>query len=252
MSKSPIPKTKEEIILMRESGKRLAVIMRELEKIVRPGISTWEIDKFAEKMILEKDGVPTFKGYSGFPSTICASLNEEIVHGIPSRKKILKNGDIFKIDIGMIYKGWHSDMARTFPVGNVSKEADLIIKTVKKTFYQGISAIKTGKKLNAYSKAAQKFAEKRGFSVVRNLVGHGIGKELHEDPQIPNYFDKKSCNFKLKKGMTFALEPMINAGTYETVLADDGWTFKTADNFLSAHWENTVVITNNGVEILTA
>lgn len=255
MDRRPNIKTEEEIKLMRESGRRLALIMLELEKIVRPGINTEEIDAQAEKMILKMDGVPSFKGYGDskdpFPATICASLNDEIVHGIPSQKIKLQEGDIFKIDIGMKYKGWHSDMARTFAVGEISEEGEKIIKTVRKVFYQGISAMKVGKKLNRYSKATQKFAEKSGFFVVRNLVGHGIGRELHEYPQIPNYFDKKSCNFNLEAGMTFALEPMINAGNHETKLGDDGWVFKTIDNSLSAHWENTVLVTDKGIEILT-
>ncbi len=255
MSRRPKIKTAEEIRLMRESGRKLASVMLELEKMVYPGISTGEIDERAEKMILQMGGMPSFKGYGDskdpFPATICASLNDEIVHGIPSQKIKLQEGDIFKIDIGMKYKGWHSDMARTFAVGEISEESKKIIETVRKVFYQGVSAMKVGKKLNRYSKATQKFAEKSGFSVVRNLVGHGIGRELHEYPQIPNYFDRKSCNFKLEAGMTFALEPMINAGSHETKLGDDGWVFETVDNSLSAHWENTVLVTDKGIEILT-
>ncbi len=244
-----------EIGLMRESGRRLALVMEKIIDAIHPNVSTWEIDKLAEKMIFELDGEPSFKGYgdgeNSFPATICASINEEIVHGIPTKSRILKDGDIFKIDIGMKYKGWHSDMARTVAVGEVDKNTQKIIKVVRSAFYKGVSVIKEGKTLDNYSKAVQKFVEKEGFSVVRNLVGHGIGRELHENPQIPNYFDKKKNKFKLKRGMTFALEPMINAGKHETILSNDGWTFKTADNSLSAHWENTVAITKNGVEILT-
>ncbi len=249
-------KTEEEIEIMRVGGRKLADIMNELEIKSQAGVNTWEIDQLADKLIVEFGGEPSFKGYGGeasdaFPATICASLNSEVVHGIPSKNTILKDGDVFKIDIGMKYKGMHTDMARSFAIGNADENARKIIDTVKAVFYGGIAVLKVGKKLNKYSRRAQKIAEKNGFSVVRNLVGHGIGKSLHEDPQITNYYDKKFCNFKLEAGMTFALEPMINAGGDETVLGEDGWVFKTKDNSLSAHWENTILITKKGVEILT-
>lgn len=248
-------KTDKEIAAMREGGKILAFIMDELEKNILPGISTFEIDKVAEKLILENDGIPSFKGYGGgkhpFPATICASLNNEIVHGIPQKEVVLKEGDIFKIDIGMKFKGLHTDMARSFAVGKIDKDKQKIIDVVRECFYEGVGAIKAGKKLNRYSKAVQKYVEKNGFSVVRNLVGHGIGKKLHEFPQIPNYYERGVGKFKLEPGMTFALEPMINAGDYETRLGKDGWVFETRDGSLSAHWENTVLITKEGVEILT-
>ncbi len=241
---------------MREGGKKLAQIMNELEKKSAIGISTKELDDLAEKMILQIGGKPSFKGYgetgASFPATICASLNDEIVHGIPSADRILQNGDVFKIDIGMKYRGFHTDMARTFLIGDgKNKEGIKIIETVKKSFYKGVAKLKPGKRLNDYSKAVEKFVRKRGFSVVENLVGHGIGEELHEYPQIPNFGRSKECEFELRPGMTFALEPMINAGTHRTILADDEWTFKTADGKLSAHWENTILITDKGVEILT-
>lgn len=256
MSKEVSIKTEEEIKSMREGGKKLAQIMSELEIALKPGISTWELDEIAEKRIIEAGGIPSFKGYGAssgkpFPGTICSSLNSEIVHGIPRKDVEVKEGDIVKIDIGMKYEGFHTDMARTFSVGKVSPEKQTIIDTVRESFYQGVSAMKPGKKLNRYSKAVQKYVEKNNFSVIRGLVGHGIGEKLHEAPQIPNYFDRKSCNFRLEPGMTFALEPMINAGTYEIKLANDGWTFETKDGKLSAHWENTVLITEDGVEILT-
>ncbi|EKE21451.1 MAG: Methionine aminopeptidase [uncultured bacterium] len=248
-------KTEKEIEAMREGGKRLAFIMEELEKNVLPGASTDKIDKLAEKLILEADGTPSFKGYGGgkkpFPASICASINSEIVHGIPKKEVILKDGDVFKIDIGMQYQGMHTDMARTFAVGKIDKDKQKLIDTVKESFYQGVAEIKAGKKLNRYCKAVQKYVEKNGFSVVRNLVGHGIGKKLHEYPQIPNYYERGCCKFKLEPGMTFALEPMINVGDFETKLGKDGWVFETRDGSLSAHWENTILITKEGVEILT-
>jgi len=256
MSENISVKTKKEIMVMREGGKILAGVMNEMEKMVAPEISTWNLDELAEKLILKAGGKPSFKGYgdsSGktFPRTICSSLNNEIVHGIPRKNVKLKEGDIIKVDVGMKYKGMHTDMARTFAVGNISVEKQKIINVVRETFYQGVSAMQVGKKLNCYSKIAQRYAEKNNFSVIRDLVGHGIGKELHEPPQILNYFNRNSCNFKLKAGMTFALEPMINVGSSEIKLADDGWTFETKDGKLSGHWENTVLITEDGIEILT-
>lgn len=248
-------KTEEEIMAMREGGKRLALVMNELERNILPGKSTWEIDDLAEKLILKSGGTSSFKGYGGgkkpFPASICASINNEIVHGIPSKKVLLKDGDIFKVDIGMKYQGMHTDMARTFGVGKIDNKKRQIIEVVRESFYQGISELKPGKKLNRYSKAVQKYVEKKGFSVVRNLVGHGIGKKLHEFPQIPNFYERGVCKFRLEPGMTFALEPMINAGTSETKLGSDGWVFETRDGLLSAHWENTVLITKEGVEVLT-
>ncbi|MDD3497960.1 MAG: type I methionyl aminopeptidase [Candidatus Moranbacteria bacterium] len=249
-------KTDEEIEAMREGGKRLAGIMNKLEDAAIPGVSTWELDQTAEKLIAEAGGIPSFKGYGesggkSFPAAICASLNAEIVHGIPREDRRLKEGDIFKIDIGMEYRGLHTDMARTFPVGKVSPEKQKITDIVREAFYEGVKAMAVGKRLNLYSKAVQKYAVKNDFSVVRGLVGHGIGRELHEYPQIPNYFDRKSCRFRLRPGMTFALEPMINAGTYEIKLAEDGWTFVTKDGKISAHWENTVLVLEDGIEILT-
>lgn len=249
-------KTVKDITSMREGGKKLAQVMSELEKMVAPGVSTLELDALAEKLIKEAGGIPSFKGYGAasgkpFPGTICSSINNEIVHGIPRKDVKIKEGDIIKIDVGMKYEGFHTDMARTLPVGKVSIDKQKIIDTVRESFYQGISAMKPGKKLNKYSKAVQKYVEKEGYSVIRGLVGHGIGKKLHEYPQIPNYFDRNSCNFRLEPGMTFALEPMINVGTHEIKLSSDGWTFETEDGELSAHWENTILITSDGVEVLT-
>ena len=241
---------------MREGGRKLAQIIKKLGDKIEPNISTWELDKLAEKLVFDIKGFPAFKGYGAesgnpFPATICASLNEEVVHGIPSKNVILKNGDIIKVDIGMKYKGMFTDMARTFLVGDADVDAKKITETVKESLDRGIKKIKPGKNIGEYSKEVQSFVEKRGFSVIRNLVGHGVGRHLHEDPQIPNYEDSRFGSVILKPGMTLALEPMINVGTYETVLGDDGWVYKTADGQLSAHWENTVLVTEKGVEILT-
>ncbi len=253
-------KKKEEVEIMREGGKRLAEIMNELIDYARPGISTIEIDKLAEKLVFDKGGKPSFKGYSGgmakgFPATICASINSEVVHGIPNKKKILQEGDVFKIDIGMKYKGFHTDMARTIIIGkNVTNQttvAQKLVNVTEQSFWKGIKKIKAGSYLSDYSKIVQKFVEKNGFSVVRNLVGHGIGREVHEDPQIPNYYSRKYQDVKLEAGMTLAFEPMVNVGSFETVLGRDGWVFLTKDGSLSAHYENTVAITEVGVEILT-
>ncbi len=249
-------KSQKEIDLMRASGQRLAQVMNELEKKVVAGVSTEEIDEEAEKLIYSLGGIPAFKGYGGpnnpFPNTICASINDEVVHGIPSAQKILKQGDILKIDIGMIYNDHYSDMARTFPVGKINSAAEKIIKTVRESFYQGLSKIKSGAWLSDYSKAVQNYVERQGFSVVRNLTGHGIGRHLHEEPSIYNFYDKNNYqDLRLKEGMTLALEPMINAGRYETILGNDGWAFLTIDGKLSAHWENTILVTRKGSEILT-
>ncbi|TSD02367.1 MAG: Methionine aminopeptidase [Parcubacteria group bacterium Athens0714_25] len=250
-------KNEKEIALMRESGRRLAQVMVELGRAVHPGVSTLELDKLAEELVLQKEGIPAFKGYgketgNPFPATICASINDEVVHGIPSENVVLKEGDILKIDIGMKYQGFFSDMARSFGVGNIGEKEKRIIETVKNSLSDGIKKIKKGGRLSEYSKAVQSCAEGNGYSVVRNLVGHGIGRKLHEDPQIPNYYNRKMGDLKLEVGMTLALEPMINEGGYETRLGDDGWVFKTKDGKLSAHWEDTVLVTEKGVEILTA
>jgi methionyl aminopeptidase len=255
--KNMIPiKNKSEIEAMRKGGKILAEIMDRLEKKIAPGKNTSELDKLAEELVFANGGTPAFKGYGGevqkpFPATICTSLNDEVVHGIPSEERFLCEGDIIKIDIGMKYDGMFTDMARSFPVGKISREAQDLIDVTEQCFRQGVKKMKAGNFLSDYSKAAQKNAEQNGFSVVRNLVGHGIGKELHEDPYIPNYYNKKYQDYRLAAGITLALEPMINAGGFETVLGKDGWTFRTKDGKLNAHYENTVLITEKGTEILT-
>jgi len=250
-------KNQSEIETMRRGGRILAEIMAKLEKEIAPGKNTLELDKLAEKLVFANGGEPAFKGYGGgegqkpFPATICASINSEIVHGIPSEKKVLRFGDIIKIDIGIKYRGMFADMARSFPVGEINAKARKLIDVTEQCFWRGMEKMKAGNFLSDYSKAAQKNAEENGFSVVRNLVGHGIGWELHEDPYIPNYYNKKYQDYRLETGMALAFEPMINAGGPETILSKDGWTFKTKDGQLNAHYENTVLITEKGAEILT-
>ena len=248
-------KTESELDVMRKAGKALAEVMRELAKIVKPGASTLQVDELAEKLILNCGAVPAFKGYgekrNPFPATICASVNDEVVHGIPSDGIILKDGDIFKIDIGLKLDGFFADMARTFAVGKASAEAQKLIEVTEKSFWKGVSNLKEGANLSEYSKTVEAVANEAGFSVVKNLVGHGIGRNLHEDPQVPNYFERGYRDLVLKAGMILALEPMVNEGTFETVIGRDGWVYMTADRKLSAHYENTIAITKNGIEVLT-
>lgn len=249
-------KSSQEIEKMRESGKKLSMVMDEIKKSIEIGISTLALDKIAEEKILKLGGIPAFKNFGSesgnpYPATICASLNDEIVHGIPAENIVLKEGDILKIDIGMKYEGMFSDMARTFAVGKISKMAKKLKETAEKSFWEGISKIKDGAMLSDYSKTVQKYVESNGFSVVRDLVGHGIGKELHEDPQIPNYYNENYYDLKLRSGMVLALEPMVNEGSWQSVIGKDDWVFKTKDGKLSAHYENTVLITDDGVEVIT-
>ena len=248
-------KTQQEIEIMRKAGRALAEIMRALEKEVRPGIDTLQLDKLAEELVFARGGKPAFKGYGDsknpFPATICASINDEVVHGIPHENKILSEGDILKIDIGLSIDGYFSDMARTFAVGEISEQAKKLIEVTEKSFWKGVGDLRNGAMLSSYSRAVQKLVEGNGFSVVKNLVGHGIGTELHADPQVPNYFEKGFRDLELKAGMTLALEPMVNVGTFKTVLDKDGWAYCTADGKLSAHYENTILITEKGIEVLT-
>jgi len=246
-------KTEKEITIMREAGRRLCAVMDELEKKVQPGISTHELDKLAEELVFANGGAPAFKGYgersNPFPATICASVNDEIVHGIPSTETVLSEGDILKIDIGMKYQGFFVDMARTFAVGKISREAQNLIAATEECFWAGVGAMKPGARLSDYSKAVEGYITP--YSIVRNLVGHGIGRELHEEPQIPNFYDGSMPDFELEAGMTLALEPMINEGIHQTRIGKDGWVFETADGKLSAHYENTILIKEDGVEVLT-
>lgn len=244
-------KSSREIELMREAGRILSIVHDEIKKIIRPGITTLEIDTYAENLIHKMGCIPSFKGYEGFPASVCISINDEVVHGIPSRDRILQEGDIVSIDGGVIYKGFHSDAARTWAVGKISTEAEKLIKVTEESFYEGIKYAKEGYYLYDISKAIGEYCEARGYGVVRDLVGHGIGRELHEDPQVPN-FKQDRKGMKLREGMTLAIEPMITNGSYEVAWnEEDGWTVTTYDGSLSAHYENTILITKGEPEILS-
>ena len=245
-----IIKSDEEIDLMRESGKVTGFILKELENFIKPGLSTADVDRFVEDTIRKNGMIPTFKGYGGFPASACVSINEEVVHGIPSKKRILKEGDIVSVDVGSTYKGYVSDAARTYPVGKVSDTAIKLMEATKASFFAGIEFCKVGYRLSDISHAIQVRAESEGFSVIRDFVGHGVGQEMHEDPQIPN-FGRPGRGPRLAKGMVFAIEPMICEGKYDVRTLSNDWTVVTLDGKLSAHYENTVVITDGEPELLT-
>ncbi len=244
-----IIKSKQQIELMREASKIVAETHQILKEAVRPGISTLELDKIAEDNIRKYNAIPSFKGYGGFPGSICASVNDEVVHGIPG-SRILKEGDIVSLDIGAYYKGYHSDSAKTHGVGVISEEDRKLIEVTKQSFYEGIKFAKEGYRLSDISHAIQEYVEKYGFSVVRDLVGHGIGTQLHEDPQIPNY-GLPGKGPRLQSGMVLAIEPMINAGRYKVKILSDDWTVVTADGKKSAHYEHTIAITEDEPIILS-
>lgn len=243
-------KSEREIALMREAGRLLAITHDELSRALKPGMSTWEIDHLGEEIIRSFGCVPNFLHYNGYPASICVSVNDEVVHGIPSKKRIIQEGDIVSLDAGLIYKGYHSDAARTHAIGAVRPEAEKLIQVTRESFFEGIKFAKAGNHLHDISAAIQQYAERFGYGVVRDLVGHGIGTHLHEDPEIPN-FKTRGRGIKLRPGMTLAIEPMINAGGYEVEWMDDDWTVVTADGSLSAHYENTILITEGEPEILT-
>lgn len=243
-------KSAREIELMTEAGKILAIVHDELEKALRPGMTTKEIDKLGEEVIRSYGCVPSFLNYNGYPASVCVSVNDEVVHGIPSHKRIIKEGDIVSLDAGVIYKGYHSDAARTHAVGEISKTAADLIKVTEECFFEGIKYAKEGNYLFEISSAIGRYANARGYGVVRDLCGHGIGSHLHEAPEIPNY-EMNRRGPKLRRGMTLAIEPMINVGTWEVDWLDDDWTVVTRDGSLSAHYENTVLITENGPVLLT-
>ena len=254
-------KVAEEIEIMAEGGKLLAKIMKELEKQVRPGITTKELDKVAEDLILKSGGKCSFKGYQGFPTCLCASINEEIVHAVPSERK-LKEGDIISLDLGILYKGFHTDMAVTLPVRIVNPEVQRLIDVTKKALEIGIEKLKPGNYIGDISKAIQKYVEREGFNVVRELCGHGIGRKLHEAPQILNSvsFDEmtvdkvkyqEDAKIKLKEGMVLCLEPMVTVGDWRIKKSKDGFGYETEDGSLSCHFEHTIAVTENGAKILT-
>lgn len=243
-------KSAREIELMREAGKILAKVHEELGKAIQPGMSTLDIDRLGEKLIRGFGCVPSFKNYNGYPASICVSVNNEVVHGIPNKHHIIQEGDIVSLDAGVIYKGYHSDAARTHAVGQISPEAQKLIDVTRQSFFEGIKFAKAGNHLNDLSSAIQAYAESFGYGVVRDLVGHGIGSHLHEDPEVPN-FSRNRKGIKLVSGMTLAVEPMINIGTPNVEWLDDDWTVVTKDGSLSAHYENTILITDGEPEILS-
>lgn len=243
-------KSRSEIEKMRIAGRITGLALVEISKHIRPGVSTKELDKVAYDFIKRHGATPSFLNYNGYPASICASVNDMVVHGIPSKDIILKEGDIISIDIGAYKDGYHGDAARTYAVGEISDEAKRLIAVTKQSFFEGIKYANHGAKLGDISSAIQNYVEENGYSVVRDLVGHGIGKELHEDPSVPN-FGRQGKGVKLAKGMTLAIEPMVNMGEYDVAVLDDDWTVVTEDGSLSAHYENTVLITDGKPEILT-
>jgi methionyl aminopeptidase len=243
-------KTPEQIELMRLAGRIVSEILDELEKAVAPGVTTWDLDQLAERLIYQKGAQPAFKGYLGFPACLCASINEEVVHGIPSRKRALREGDLMKLDFGVKFQGWFGDSARTVPVGQVSEQAKALLEVTRESLFKGIEQMKPGNRIGDIGAAVQQHVEARGFSVVRDFVGHGIGTKLHEAPQVPNY-GRSGDGMRLRAGMVLAIEPMVNVGTPKVEVLEDDWTAVTLDRKLSSHWEHTVLITESGPEILT-
>lgn len=243
-------KSNHEIELMREAGHLLEKVHDDLATCIRPGISTGELDRIGDEMIRSLGCTPNFLNYQGFPGSFCICLNDEVVHGIPSKKRIIQEGDLVKIDAGLIYKGYHSDAARTYAVGEVSREARQLMEVTKQCFFEGLKMARAGNHLNDISKAIGAYAAKFHYGIVRDLVGHGIGTHLHEDPQIPNYPQKRR-GIRLIPGMTLAVEPMINVGRGDVAWEEDNWTVVTMDGSLSAHYENTILITDGDPEILT-
>lgn len=238
-----------EIEYMRKAGRLVGETLARLEEVVRPGITTAELDRIAEEFIVKHNAKPSFKGYHGFPASICASVNKEVVHGIPG-SRVLQEGDIISIDCGAILNGYQGDAARTVAVGNISQQAEKLIQVTKESFFKAVEKAYVGNRLSDISAAVQNYVESFGFSVVRDFVGHGIGKDMHEDPEVPN-FGRPGRGPKLLHGMVLAIEPMVNIGQYDVLVESNDWTVVTQDGSLSAHYENTVAILNNGPEILT-
>lgn len=243
-------KSAREIELMREAGRLLALVHEELAKIIRPGISTKDIDRACEEMIRSYGCTPNFLNYQGYPGSVCVSVNEEVVHGIPTDRRIIQEGDIVSLDTGLIYQGYHSDAARTHAVGEVSSEAQKLMDVTKQSFFEGIKMAKAGNHLFDISNAIDAYIRPYGYGIVRDLVGHGIGTHLHEEPEIPNFAQRRR-GLRLQPGMTLAIEPMVNLGTADVRWMKDGWTVISADHSLSAHYENTILITEGEPEILT-
>ncbi|HAJ26991.1 MAG TPA: type I methionyl aminopeptidase [Syntrophus sp. (in: bacteria)] len=244
-----ILKQPSEIEKIRESNGIVAEILAELKERVQEGVTTLELDRISEELVLKKGAKPAFKGYRGYPFSLCASINEQVIHGLPSQR-VLTEGDIVGLDFGVYYHGFYGDAALTVPVGRISEEASMLLKATEESLDRAIQEATVGNRLGDISAAVQKHVEAEGFSVVRDFVGHGIGRNLHEDPQIPNY-GSKGRGVALKAGMVLAIEPMVNAGTYKVRMLTDGWTAVTADGRLSAHFEHTIAITDHGPEILS-
>jgi len=249
-------KGRRELALMRQAGRIVVYVWEAMADTVAPGVSTAQLDEIAETIIRKNGAIPSFKGYphrgvNDFPASICVSINQEIVHGIPSAERVLHRGDIVSIDVGVIYKGYQGDGAITLPVGEVSEEAQRLLAVTRSALAAGIAQARAGNQTTDISRAIQRCAESRGYQVVREYTGHGIGKQMHEEPQVPNYYQEGMRSYTLEPGMTLALEPMVNVGTWRTRALPDGWTVETADGKLSAHFEHTIAITDGEPEILT-
>ena len=243
-------KSEREIELMREAGTILATVHEALKEMVAPGITTMDLNKKADELIRSYNCIPSFLNYNGYPASICVSVNDEVVHGIPDSKRVLQEGDIVSIDAGVIYKGYQSDSARTWPVGEISEAASRLIRVTEESFYEGIKFAREGNYLHDISNAIGDYVIKNGYSSVRDLVGHGIGTAMHEDPQIPNFRQKRK-GIRLMAGMTLAIEPMVNIGRYDVCVLDNDWTVVTEDGSLSSHYENTILITKEEPELLS-
>ncbi len=243
-------KTGRELKIMREACRISAEALKLAGSAVEPGVTTAELDKIAEKYILSQGATPNFKNYNGYPATACISINNEVIHGIPSKKRVIQAGDIVSIDLGAKFEGYHGDNAATFACGDISAEAKRLMDTTRESLYEGIAAAVSGGRLGDIGAAIQQYVEKRGYSVVRQFVGHGIGTQLHEAPEVPN-FGTHGRGIRLMPGMTLAIEPMINMGGYDVKVMPDGWTVLTKDGSLSAHFEHTIVITPDGPQIMT-
>lgn len=244
-------KSPREIEIMRQSAKIVATVLKEISELVQPGMTTADLDAYAEKRIREMDATPSFKGYHGFPASICSSINNEVVHGIPSPKKVIRSGDVLKVDTGAYYQGFHGDSCITIAVGNVTNEAAKLIKIAEESLYKGIEQVKAGVHLTEIAGAIEDHAKGHGFTIVEQFTGHGVGRNLHEEPAVFNYRTHEIPNVKLRSGMTLAIEPILNAGSKNTRILADRWTAVTVDNALSAQFEHTVLVTDTGYEILT-
>ncbi len=250
MGKAIVLKSPEEIKIMQEANQIVADTLVMLQEKIVPGVTTWQVDSWAEKYARKRGASPAFKGYRGYPASLCISLNEQVVHGIPSKKVAVKEGDIVSIDFGVKYKGFYGDAAVTIPVGSIDEEKARLLQVTRESLYKGIEQVRVGNRINDISRAVQEHVEGHGFSVVRQFVGHGIGNQLHEAPEIPNY-NRKERTPRIMAGMVLAIEPMVNIGTYEVQVLADGWTVVTKDRLASAHFEHSVAVTENGPIILS-